>query len=176
MFLFYLVLLLDTILLQPLRCLIGFVLRFCWRPPVMAPLPPARTLEELTAIAAERLKTLDRNTYGQGGDSAKFLGLLAYATRAQKDWENVMALVCENGGLKRNLKDPYPDDSVPFSGDMLSGFILAVADRLPKLTETERVRLGKVWARATWEGFPLLIAHPAGGKKVFERGHIWRPW
>lgn len=176
MFLFYLVLLLDTILLQPLRCLIGFALRFCWHPPVSAPLPPARTLEELNAIAAERLKTLDRTIYGQGGDSAKFLGMLAYATGAQEDWENIMALVCEDGSLKRNLKTPYPDDSVPFSGDMLSGFFLAVADRLPKLTDTERARLGKVWARTTWEGFPLLIAHPERGKKVFERGHIWRPW
>lgn len=176
MFFFYLALFLDALLLQPLRCLIGFALRFCWRPPVSAPLPPARPLEELTAIAAERRKTLDRNIYGQGGDSAKFLGMLAYATRAQEDWENVMGLVCEDGSLKRNLKEPYPDDSVPFSGDMLSGFMLAVADRLPKLTDMERGRLKRVWERTTWEGFPLLVAHPAGGKKIFERGHVWRPW
>ncbi len=176
MFLFYLVLIVDSILLQPFRCIIGFALRFCWHPPKGVKPGHSRDLSELTAIAQERLKTLSRVVYGQGGDSAKFMGMLYYATGELAEWLNIMKLVQPDGSLRRNLKDPYPDDSVPFSGDMLSGFLLAVLRRLPDMTDDERERLTKVWERSTWEGFPLLIAHPVEGKKVFARGHVWRPW
>ena len=176
MILFYLLLVLDSFLLQLPRCLLGFVLRFCWHPPKRATLPKARPLAELKTIAEERRPTLDRETYGQGGDSAKFCGMLAYSTEDEQEWKNVMGFVCDDGSLKRNLKEPSEEDSVPFSGDMLSGFLLAVVGRLPKLTEDERAKLAKVWNRTTWEGFPLLFAHPLYGKKVFDRGHVWRPW
>ena len=174
----YILLVLDSLLLQPFRCFFGLLLRFCWHPPKVATLPPSRfTLKELVAWAHARIHSLDRTVYGQGGDSAKFLGMLATATGDDADWQNVMALVQPDGTIKRNLRAQYPDESVPFSGDMLAGFLLAVVQRLPSLSLADRITLAKLWQRTTWYGFPLLFADAATGKKtVFGRGHVWRPW
>ena len=174
----YLLLLFDSLVLQPCRCLLGLLLRFCWWPPKVAAVPPSRhTQNELTAIAHDRISTLDRTVYGQGGDSAKFLGMLSAATDDEADWQNVMALVQPDGTIKRNLRPQYPDDAVPFSGDMLAGFLLAVVKRLPRLTPDERILLDTLWQRTTWQDFPLLFADAATGKKtVYGRGHLWRPW
>ncbi|SBV95488.1 hypothetical protein KL86DPRO_10876 [uncultured delta proteobacterium] len=180
MILFYLVLIVDSLVLQPLRCLLGFVMRFLWHPPMVAGMPSPYILDELLAVAKDRLQTLDRSIYGQGGDSAKFLGMLYYATGDHAEWQNVLALVQDDGTIKRSLA---PETStVPFSGDMLSGLLLAVLRRLPALTKGEATReewikLCRLWERTTWQGFPLLFANAATGKKeVFARGHIWRPW
>ena len=172
---FYLVLILDSFLLQPVRCVLGFIMRFLWHPPKVAAMSSPYILEELLAVAGDRLKTLDRTVYGQGGDSAKFLGMLYYATKSEVEWQNVMALVRDDGTIKRSLA---PETStVPFSGDMLSGVLLAVFRRLSVLTEEERAKLSALWERTTWQGFPLLFTNAATGKKeVFARGHIWRPW
>ena len=174
----YILLVFDSFVLQPLRCLFGAVLRCCWWPPKVFTVPPARyTQDELINIAYTRIASLDRNVYGQGGDSAKFLGMLAAATDGERDWQNVMRLVKSDGTIKRNLQEQYPDDSVPFSGDMLAGFLSAVVMHLPRLTHEERALLGKLWQRTTWEGFPLLFANATTGKKsIFGRGHVWRPW
>ena len=174
----YILLLFDSLVLQPFRCFFGSFLSFCWWPPKVAPVPTARFRPgELVNLAHARIATLDRTVYGQGGDSAKFLGMLAAATDSEIDWQNVMDLVQPGGTIKRNLRAEYSDDAVPFSGDMLSGFLLAVVQRLPRLTTDERITLGKLWQRTTWQGFPLLFADAGTGKKtVFGRGHVWRPW
>ena len=174
----YILLLFDSLVLQPFRCFFGSFLSFCWWPPKVAAVRPAQhTQDELVSIAHGRIATLDRNVYGQGGDSAKFLGMLSAATDSEIDWQNVMDLVQPDGTIKRNLRAEYPDDAVPFSGDMLAGFLLAVVQRLPRLTPDERITLGKLWQRTTWQGFPLLFADAGTGKKtVFGRGHVWRPW
>lgn len=176
--LFYLFLLLDSIFLQPVRIFLGFLLRFAWQPPAMAyPSGSTLSLADLKDRAAELCASLDRNKYGQDADSAKFLGMLYCATGKEADWQNVMALVTDDGRLKRCLKDPYPEDARPFSTDMASGFILAVFKRLPLLTQDERDKLAKLWERVIWQGFPFLITSANEGKgKLFERGHIWRPW
>lgn len=72
---FYLLLLLDSLLLQPIRCVLGFAMRFLWHPPRVVS-APSYTFGDLAGIAKERLATLSREIYGQGGDSAKFLGML----------------------------------------------------------------------------------------------------
>lgn len=173
---FYVLLILDSLILQPIRIVLGFIMRFLWHPPRAQDVSADRSRAQVYARAQELIPTLNRNTYGQGGDSAKFLGMLYYATRKLEDWKNVMALVCDDGSLKRNLKDPYPKDSVPFSSDMLSGFMLAVAAHLPVISDEDRKRLAKVWELTTWKGWPLLTSDPSYGKKPFNRGHVWRPW
>ncbi len=172
----YLLLILDSLILQLPRCIIGFALRWCWHPPQAELIASGLPLAKLRDAAMARRLTMDTQVYGQDMDSAKWLGLLAMATDAPADWDRVMALINDDGSLTRSLAEPYPDDAVPFSQDMASGLILAVPHRLHRLTDTERVRLAAVWDRTTWQGWPLLTAQPGRGKRPFGRGHLWRPW
>ena len=168
-------LLLDSVLLQPLRCMLGFVLRFCWHPPRRVYPANGGDTPRLFSSVAELYERLDRNVYGRGGDTAKFLGMLYYAGGKDEDWSRIRELILPDGALKRSLREPTADAPV-FSGDMLSGFLLAVYRRLPLLDDGDRALLGAVWDRATWRGWPLLFPHPVTGKRLGDRGHIWRPW
>lgn len=175
---FYALLLVDALVFQPLRCVFGLLMRFLWQPPDMEAAPPSPMGEaELRLRAAALYISLDRNKYGQDADSAKFLGMLAFATGRDDEWRRVMDLVQDDGSLKRSLApEDHAENAAPFSPDLLSGFLLAVLGRLERLTVGERVRLAKVWERTTWQGWPLLLAHPLRGKQIFERGHLWTPW
>lgn len=180
---FYVMLIIDFIIFQPIRVVVGFTMRFLFKLPlVVLPGRAVIPITQLYALADRRYETLDRQKYGvEDMDSAKFLGMLAYAAPegsevAKVERSRVMDLCSPNGGLYRCLQRPYPDDAVPFSNDMLSGFLLAVFRFLPSLTAVERESLRKVWNMVSFSGFPLLTANPAGKKKLFERGHIFAPW
>lgn len=174
---FYLMLIVAAVFFQPPTCVIGFLVRFLWHPPRLWERINLRSREELITIAAERRRTLDPKTYGLDADSAKWLGLISSASGEDEDWQNVMALVQDDGSIKRCLESiDHAENKVPFSCDLLSGFMRAVWARLPKLTDDERARLGKFWERTTWQGWPLLMAHPLDGKVMFERGHIYKPY
>ncbi len=174
---FVLLLVFDALVLQPLRCVIGFAIRFLWCPPQITP-PRANNpinQTELFDRANALYQPLDRLKYGLDDDSAKFMGMLAYV-RPGTEWGKLMRLVDDNGNLKRNLREPYPAYTPDFSTDMLSGFLLGVYGNLDRMTADERERLAKVWERASWEGFPMLLSSADRGKRLFGRGHVYRFW
>lgn len=165
----------DSLLLQPIRCVIGFLMRFTWYPPEYQVEDNSLKLEELKTKADKLYNSLDRDKYGIDNDSAKFLGMLAFA-KPDKEFSNFMKLVDDSGNIKRCLKEPYDDEIPDFSTDMLSGLILGVYGNLNNLSEEDREKLTKVWDKATWEGFPLLISSFNKGKALFKRGHVYRFW
>lgn len=175
MYKFILLLIFDAVILQPVRCIFGIIIQFLWHPPFISPAKATQSWSSLYAQADWLYSRLDRVKYGLDDDSAKFLGMLAFV-RPENEWSNFMRLVDTDGNLKRNLKDPYPDDTPDFSTDMLSGFMLGVYGNLNRMTKEERERLTKVWERASWSGFPMLVSSANNGKKLFGRGHVYRFW
>lgn len=172
---FILLLIFDALVLQPIRCVLGFIVQFLWHPPKSGSAGNLQDWSSLYEAANQLYNQLDRVKYGLDDDSAKFLGMLAFV-RPETEWSDFMRLVDTDGNLKRNLKDPYPADTPDFSTDMLSGFMLGVYGNLTRMTEEERERLIKVWERASWSGFPMLISSANNGKKLFGRGHVYRFW
>lgn len=180
----FLLLILDSIILQPLRLVLGFLLNFTWFPSKVQPPIQMNKLKpdfdwdiNLFRIAKQLYEHLDRKKYGLDNDSMKFLGMLSYATGNQEDWDKVISLVTDDGRIKRCHKEPYPEDTASFSTDMASGFILAVLGRLDLLTEDERTKLTTLFERTIWKGFPFQITSANYEKeKLFSRSHIWRLW
>ena len=175
----YLILIIDSFLLQPFRRVFGFIMRFMWTmPPIVAPAPlrepEEETLKHLHGLAVERLGTLGRTIHGQGENSAKFLGMLYAATGDEAEWQRTLALVRDDGTMHRNLCPQEDDD--PICADEAAGFVLAVWRRLPDMTVEERQKLGRLWHNTTFRGFPFLLPDGRRGKKLFSTGHFWRPW
>ena len=86
----YLVLLIDSFLLQPFRRILGFVMRFMWAmPPIVAPSPlqcsEEETLKGLHELVVERLGTLGRTIHGQGKKAFQ-LWPSARVMRASRIW------------------------------------------------------------------------------------------
>lgn len=182
-------LLVDALILQPIRLVLGTLARFCWHPPKAQDTAdggdkirgtPSMDWDTLYDAAQLLATKLDKGVYGYGGDSMKFLGMKYFASRNELDWEAVYGLVQDDGTVRRNWRQPYTsEDNVDFSTDMLSGFLAAVYRRIAegKLNKDEKQRLSKLWDRTTWEGCPFNFVHAATGKKsIFGRGQFWRPY
>lgn len=178
MFQFSLLLLVSAVILQPIGLILSIIGRFTWHPPKLH--ESFNCITSLTPIfmRADCLASLDHKRLTENGDSAKFIGLYYAAVYnkadyAEQAWSYVKALFdVENRTFRRTATHPeYPT----FSGDMLSGMLLAIATRLRVLTVQEKEDLTAIWKRCSFEGWPMLIPHPIEGKS-FERGFIWTPW
>ena len=188
-----LLIVLDAVILQPIRLILGFLARFTWiKPKVDKYFINSNNYiktyyNNLVKKIPELVNRLDKNKYGLDDDSAKFLGMLYAAlyldyrlenNKFKEQRENFLRLVTEDGKLKRNLKEPYPEDCPDFSTDMLSGFMLGVYASLQDSDKTEEGinKLAKVWDNCTFKKFPLLVDSYKRGKKLFGRGHVYRFW
>lgn len=182
--LFFVILFLDSLILQPFRCIIGFIFRFLWHPPSTEyfkslqggdELNGLTSNEELKTIVLDRLNKLDINYYTTDDDSAKFLGLLYASTKKEEFWNYILKLFDSNTFLRKpnGISNDIPD----FSSDMLSGVLFAIFTRFSenKLTSDEIKTLCQTWNNITWSGIPLTIPHPLLGKRI-GRGMIWEPW
>lgn len=172
----FLVLMLEVFIFQPIRLVLGFLMRFTWHPPKVKNNFATISRKDLVKQISKKGTYLDTNKYKYGGDAAKFLGLYYFASKAELSWKNVINLVKDSGIIQRNLKEPYTN-KIDFSTDMLAGLLLAVSKRLPLLNKEEKTKLSKLWDRTTWEGFPMVFTNATTNKEtLFSRGHVWRPW
>lgn len=166
---FYILLILDAILLQPVRLVLGFIMRFLWHPPKQAERSiPTMSLDEINAIAESRAGALG-DKYYIGGDAAKFLGMMYHIHYITADM--FLRLFDEDGSVRRNLKDPYTAEEETFSTDMAAGLMLGIRSLKLKYDS-----VSNMFERTTFKGFPMLFASSQRGKELFGRGHIYRPW
>lgn len=176
---FYILYFLYAVIVQPITIVLGFILRLLYHMPKMLRDAIPADIPSVNDMANLRMSTLDRNFLLTNGDCAKFLGMYAWATGRDEDWDNIMRL-CDpdNKCFHRTPVVPDPENEVIFSGDMLSGVMGAIADRLltKGLTDNDKNILSTIWNYTSWKGWPMVFTHPTKGKDIFNRGCIWRPW
>lgn len=175
---FYILFLLYVVIVQPITIVIGFILRFMYHlPPEKKDIniPESLLLQDM---CENRLRTLSLERLRTNGDCAKFLGMYYWATGNENIWKDIVALCdIKSKCFHRTPKVTNADAETKFSGDMLSGFMGALAHRITtnKLTSVEKVILTTIWDYSSFSGWPMLLNHATKGK-TFERGFIWAPW
>lgn len=174
------ILLILAFLLQPIQILLGIVIRFLWHPPALSTEMQAAEpgTEDIKTLFVTACQNLDMQWLRSHWDAGKFLSMYAWATNSPSAWQDVMSMVDEQAGtLHRNPRGFWKQSVKTFSGDQLSGWMGAVANRIAHigLSAEEKRRISIVWENISFSGFPMIIPHYVTGKSL-KLGVIWRPW
>lgn len=180
-----LMLLLDILLFQWLRILIGGALRFLWHPSKttawkddkLSPCPPT---DSATWIAELKSKLdFTSQEYAVMGDSGKFYPLCVAASGYAEAFINQLRNFWTLDPVPRFRRslDPRDDDNA-FSIDQLSGMLYAIASLLKRnlLTDADKARLTEIFNYLTFYGTPFCCPDSSGKKAFAGRGQIYRPY
>lgn len=118
------------------------------------------------------LANLDRETYLNSGDGAKFIGLLYFVTKTEEDWELLKKFWRPTTFAR--YTDPARDaDSENFSGDMIAGMLWGLWYRFRTVgfTKAEWENLAAIWENTVFNGTPFTFKHPTG-KTGQDRGYL----
>lgn len=180
-----LLLLLDVVLFQWIRIIIGGLLRFLWHPVkatpwfdgTIAPVPPTSSGEWIAAAKAKLSKVSEE--YAQMGDAGKFFPLCVaasgYAVEAIDTLRKFWTL--DPVPRFRRSLDPQDDDKA-FSIDQASGMLYTLAELLSRglLTDEDKARLTQVFNHITFSGAPMCVPDSQGKKSFLGVGQIYRPY
>lgn len=182
MILLALFILLDCLIFQPIRLVMGILFKLTWTKRKVSHISKLHTYSydlNVDSKFKDKLKTFNLDNILKSGDCAKFLGMYYVATHNELVWNEIMKLFYVNRGTILRRPWEYQDviDEPEFSTDMYSGIILALWERyrIKGFTMEEKRILSSVWDNIAFNGLPVNVPDREG-KKYFKRGMIYKPF
>lgn len=169
MTLLFLFLLADFLILQPIRCIVGFVARFLWHPVEYVKDKEYETAD-LVQIKYDAIKNYAWNELLRSNDCGKFLGLYLANTVDDSKLDYFRRLLDKENKTFKRQNYEY-DKEVDFSTDMLPGLMLVLL-HYPSLWGKEELK--PILDHITFNKIPFCF--PNGyGEKRFKRGWFFNP-
>lgn len=182
MFLLALSILLDCLIFQPIRLVMGILFKLMWTKRKASPVSKLHTNSYDLNVDLKlnlSLSSFNLENIFKSGDCAKFLGMYYVATHNELAWNKIMSLFYVNRGTILRRPWEYQDtiDEPEFSTDMYSGIILALWERYKTkgFTMEEKRILSSVWDNIAFNGLPVNVPDREG-KKYLKRGMLYKPF
>lgn len=173
-------LVIDLLLLMPLKILATVVIKLAWKPDVDYIRDHSTVYSPRELDVRVKPIEIEYSHILNDGDGVKWLGLLVGSGGGlfDKAWLHLMHYIDDNGIIGRHpVGHPERDNTVAFSGDMFAGLSLAVARylRINMVGVHDKEKLIKLWEQVLWKGKPFQFADVRGSKRGADRGNLW-PW
>jgi hypothetical protein len=142
-----------------------------------------RKLDDFVITDADYAQVIEKATkdlmaIGDGGDGAKFISMYHFASRI--DPENVPPVDLmyrfyhKDETFKRHFELEDNKGESNFSGDMMSGVVLARAIDMSYGIDTKAKEFARIIKNISLTGLPFTCSHPHN--EPIDRGYIWPLW